>query len=84
MASFKVGQSLCFLLISQDTKTILNQLLRADYVSLQVRSFAQYMLRHQEVPKHSDRTPQRCHFLWTVKLDLLVRTTINNVLKAYV
>jgi hypothetical protein len=56
----------------QDTKAILSQLLRANYVAL------------QEIPKQSERAAQRCHFLWTVKTDLLIKSTTDKMFKAYV
>ena len=38
----------------------------------------------QEVPKGTDRTPQRCFYFWNIHLDKAIESTMENVLKSLV
>lgn len=53
----------------KETKALLNKMLKANYLSV------------QEIPKHVERTPQRCVYLWRVDVDFILRNNIDCLYK---
>ena len=78
VASFKETKAILFKMMSADVLTV--QVCFGARVNLQEPIF----MKRQEIPKAAERVPGRCHYLWRVDMEYLVRASIGHIFKAMV